>query len=371
MKSSEKRKVLLLSDPNSVHTQRWALGLALRGFEIHIVGLGELTSDHAYLKHPDIYCYDLGVSPISSSDKDKLAYLKALPRLRSLVKSIQPHLVHAHYITSYGLLGALSGKKPLLLSVWGDDVLIFPKKSFIHRALVMFNLLKADYVFSTSKILTETTRFYSPHIAPIIPFGIDINKMKAMDANRSQVEVLIGTIKSLEDIYGIDYLLEAFALLKSMLPYHQLRLMIVGKGSKEKELKQFAERLGISRETTFVGGVPHTDVVKYQNMLDIYVALSRSESFGVAPLEAQACEKPVVVSDVGGLPEVIDHGVTGFVVPSGDVKSAAEALKKLVLHPDLRLQMGRAGRERVERLYNWDKNVDEMAEWYSKIIGPA
>jgi glycosyltransferase involved in cell wall biosynthesis len=94
--------------------------------------------------------------------------------------------------------------------------------------------------------------------------------------------------------------------------------------------------------------------------LDIYVALSRQESFGVAVIEAGAAGRPVVVSNVGGLPEVVRDGETGFIVPPNDPDAAADALERLVRDQLLRRQMGEAGAQHVAKNYSWDASVQTM-----------
>ena len=91
---------------------------------------------------------------------------------------------------------------------------------------------------------------------------------------------------------------------------------------------------------------------------------SDSESFGVAAVEASACGKPVVASEVGGLPEVVEHGVTGFLVPPRDPVKTADAIERLILDRSLRDRMGLAGRLRVEKLFRWDNCVDQMISIY-------
>lgn len=102
-------------------------------------------------------------------------------------------------------------------------------------------------------------------------------------------------------------------------------------------------------------------------MLTVSVSVSDSESFGVAVIEASACAKPVVVSNVGGLPEVVEDGVTGIIVPPRDPEATAEAIENLILSQDLRTKMGTEGRKRVGRLFDWDKNVKQMAKIYQAI----
>ena len=151
------------------------------------------------------------------------------------------------------------------------------------------------------------------------------------------------------------------------------RLLIVGDGPQRDELLQLAAQLGIAERTRFVGAVAHTDVPHWLHQLDIYAAPSRldSESFGVAVIEAGACGLPVVVSDAGGLPEVVVAGETGLVVPRDDVPALQAALKHLMLDPELRQRFGRQGRAHVEREYEWGQCVDLMERCYADTIAAS
>ena len=99
-----------------------------------------------------------------------------------------------------------------------------------------------------------------------------------------------------------------------------------------------------------------------------YVALSTHESFGVAVIEASACEIRVVVSNVGSLPEVVEDGVSGTIVSSENPEEAAIAIEKYIFDENLRKKTGKSGRERVEKLYNWKVNVSDMINIYTEII---
>jgi L-malate glycosyltransferase len=142
----------------------------------------------------------------------------------------------------------------------------------------------------------------------------------------------------------------------------ECRLLVVGDGPQRTALEALADELGIASRCEFVGAVAHADVPAWLNRFDVYAAPSRldSESFGVAVIEAGACALPVVVSDVGGLPEVVRDGETGLIVPRDDVPALQAALKRLVLDRALRERLGRGGRSHVEREYEWGHCVDLM-----------
>ena len=368
-----KIKVLLLADANSPHTQKWARSLADNGVNVIIFSLG-IYNNEFYKDYPGIAVHSLnfGSGFVSRTNRDisKLKYLMSLPRLNQIIRSCKPDIVHAHYATSYGLLGALSGFHPYILSVWGSDIYIFPRRSIFHKQLVTFNLSKADRILATSYALSKETYKYTNKIIDIIPFGIDLNYFKpAMsDGLFAQKDVVIGVVKSLKKIYGIEYLIKAFAILKSRHKSLPLKLLIVGGGSYEQHLKKMVESLNIANDTLFTGTVTYDDIPKYQNMLSVSVTVSLSESFGVTVLEASACAKPVVVSNVGGLPEVVEDEVTGFIVEPENPKQTADAIEKIVLNKELQDRMGKAGRRRVRRLYNWDDNVKQMVKFYNDTL---
>jgi glycosyltransferase involved in cell wall biosynthesis len=365
-------KLLLLADPNSVHTIKWAKSLADNDIEIVIFGLGDFTVDD-YKGINNIRVKTLNQTiDVEDGKWHKIKYLYALPIIKKIIREFKPDIVHAHYATSYGLLGALSGLSPFVLSVWGSDVFDFPHKSFLHKSILKFNLKKADKILSTSQVMAKETKIYTNKEIEVTPFGIDMEQFKTMKIESlfAENDIVIGTVKSLQEKYGIEYLIKAFKILSDKYVNLPLKLLIVGSGELEKNLKKLAEDLSIQDKTIFTGKVPFIDVPKYHNMLSVSVSVSvsNSESFGVAIIEASACAKPVVVSNVGGLPEVVEDGVTGIIVPPRNPKITAKAIEKLILDQNLRTQMGTAGRERVRRLYNWKDNVKQMMKVYNEVL---
>jgi len=370
----EQLKILLLSNPDSSHTLKWARSLALSGQEIVVFGLNKYAYEtYATFKNIKVVSIDLDTSTTYSDEgnKRKLVYLKALPLLKQVIKAFSPDIVHAHYATSYGLLGALCGFRPYLLSVWGSDVFSFPNLSFLHRWLVRFNLSRADKVLSTSHVMALETNKYTAKPIEVTPFGIDLSvfKPETVVSPFAPEDIVIGTIKTLEEKYGIEYLIRAFHQVRCRHPELPLKLLIVGGGSLEQNLKTLTRELKLDDCTTFTGRVPFDDIQKYHNMLSVSVFVSVcSESFGVAVLESSGCEKPVIVSNIGGLPEVVEDNITGIVVPPRDVVATANAIERLVLDVELRSLMGRAGRARVQRLYDWNANVTQMINIYETIL---
>ena len=303
-----------------------------------------------------------------ASDRNKLQYIKKIKRVKELVNEIKPDILHAHYATSYGLLGALADYHPYIISAWGSDVYDFPIKSPVHKMMLKYNLKKADYIFSTSNVMKEETQKYTNKNIEVTPFGVDINRFVPRRTEKD--EVVIGTIKTLEEKYGIQYLVKAFAQLKDRNPDMNLKLRIGGKGSQEDYLKGLCRDLKIYNDVTFLGFVNPDDVVKEFQNFDIAVFPSTldSESFGVAAVEAESCGTPIVVSEVGGLMESTKPGITSLVAKKASVDDLSDKIDMLVKDKELRLKMGAAARKFVEDNYSLDNNFAYVDKLYKEIV---
>jgi glycosyltransferase involved in cell wall biosynthesis len=367
------KKILFLADANSPHTIRWAKAIMNSGYRIGIFCFFKIDSSF-YSDFKEIKLYSLNISRnLQSTSEDnfsKLIYLKAVREVKRILKDFKPDIVHAHYASSYGLIGAMSGFHPYIISMWGSDVFGFPNHSFLHKRILMFNLSKADKLLSTSiKMKTEAEKYTKKEIL-VTPFGIDVNKFKAKVVNTifEKDDIVIGTIKTLEKIYGIEYLIKAFKIVKTKSPESKIKLLLVGEGTQRKNLEDLATELNLYSDIVFIGYVNSDEVENYHNMLDIYVAVSLQESFGVAVLEASACGNPVIVSNVGGLPEVVDDGKTGIIVEKENPYQLANAIIELITNPNLRIEMGINGRKKVLNEYNWINSVKLMLLIYNQLL---
>ena len=238
----------------------------------------------------------------SVSVLQKLSYLKVIKQLKKINREFNPDIIHAHYATSYGLLGTFLNHKSFLISVWGTDVYSFPKQSWLKKQILKYNLRKAKAIFSTSPDMAKETALYTKKQIHVVAFGIDIEKFKPIEKEESS-RITIGIIKTLEDVYGVNFLIDAFAIIEKKKKY-DVELLIVGKGNKMPILQNQVKALGL-KHVKFVGQIRHELVPEYFSKMDIVVIPSLQESFGVAAVEASACQKPIVVSNVGGLPDVV------------------------------------------------------------------
>jgi glycosyltransferase involved in cell wall biosynthesis len=185
-------------------------------------------------------------------------------------------------------------------------------------------------------------------------------------------------MKRLEEWYGIEYLIRALRVLidcfgEESIGNRKLKdvveLIVIGEGAHAQSLQRLAKDLAICDWVRFMGAIPHSQVPARLNQLDIFcVPTIVNESFGVGAVEAAACGLPVIASRVGGLPEVVRDGETGYLVPARDPSSLAECIHVLLVDSELRARMGAAGRRLVEREYDWAENVDRMEALYHQVV---
>ena len=368
-------KILLLSDANSSHTMKWAFSLQKHGINILLFSLFKPNQDvsQQYL--------DCGITVVDANLQDKIKYLrrpnlskfnyiKSFRLLKKTIATFQPDILHAHYASSYGVLGYLSKFKPWLLSVWGSDIYDFPKKNWWNKWFLNKVLNSAQTVCSTSQAMAnEIIEHFDRSQIEVIPFGVDPDIFTP--TKEKDQPFTVGTIKSIEKHNNIDCFLDAVKIVIYDYKFSNLQFLIVGGGSQLEKMKQKAKALNIYKNVTFSGFIPHESIVEYYQQLSIFISVSTRESFGVSVLEAAACGVPAITSNVGGLPEVNQHNHTGWIIPPSQPQVLADTIKKLYNDDHLRTQLGNNARSRVTQKFNWKSNVQKMIHIYDSAVSDS
>lgn len=361
-------RVLLLAAGSDIHSVRWANQLAEHGNEVHLCYVANQKPAMDKFNNK-IYLHELKIpAPYGY-------YLNSL-QLKRIISKIKPDILNAHYSSGYGTLGRLSGFSPYLLSVYGSDVYDFPYKSTTNMKIIRKNLLAADCIASTSNAMAKQTIKlinYPLENIYITPFGVDIDKFKKINVEKNKDEFVIGSIKKLSPKYGMKYgILAVHHLIKHLIKENNIKIKyyIYGEGEEKEELIQLVKECELEDVVEFKGRIPNSEVPIALNELDLFLGNSilDSESFGVAIVEAMACEVPVIVTDVDGFKEVVDQGNSGVMVPRRDFKLMAEEVYSLIQKPNQRVEIGVKQRKRVVENYNWVENVKSMERIYKKII---
>ncbi len=362
-------KILILGNANSSHVCKWANSLVSEtggSQDVTVFGLSAYDGSRC--------TYDPRVRLITprrngrGSGSWRLLKVSRILQARRTVRRWMPDIVHAHYATSYGLLGVLARGRRLIVSSWGSDVMEFPRKSCLHRLMLRLVYRRADVLTATGNVLREAMSGYTTKDVKTIAFGIDLDRFRPGEpAGADATEcITIGTARWLEPVYGADILIRAFAIAHRAQPELNVRLLVGGDGSQAASLRRLCSDLGVLPLVEFCGFVPPDRMPECYRRMTIYATLSRREGFGVSALEAAACGLPVIATAVGGLTEVVKPEYTGLLVAPDSPDEAASAIVKLARRADLRREFGKNGREWVEQHFDWRENVRTMAALYCR-----
>ncbi|MGI6587878.1 MAG: glycosyltransferase [Peptococcia bacterium] len=365
----ENKRVLFLSAANDIHTVRWVNALAKEGIEVHLA----FCSDHS----PKVDKIDEKIYLHPLKVKSPFGYYLNQGALKKICHSIKPALINAHYASGYGTLMRLCNYRPALLSIWGSDVYEFPYRNKYNMRLINKNIRYADQISSTSNIMAEQIKRISEcydNQITIVPFGVDLSLFKRNKpySSKHNGKIRIGIVKRLKPNYGIDLLIRAFAIVidgyKQIDNIYDISLDIYGDGPQQEDLLKLINKLKLVNHVRLLGDIPNIKVPEVLETLDLYVLASYSESFGVSAVEAMAMGVPIVATDAEGFREVLDNGKYGIIVPRGNVESLAKAILELIGNNKLRDYYSKISRTRVEKLYNWQDNVNSMIKLYSYTV---
>lgn len=351
------KKIAVLAPANSIHTKRW------------IDALSEFYEITLFSIHPVIY--DFNIKNIVVAQRSVWGLMKISVLLAWFNRSNHPIAIHAHYASSYGLILRFARHRKKILSVWGSDVYEFPEKSIFHQFLIRWNLKNADVLTSTSHVMAKQTSKYTGKPIHVVPFGVDTNALvrrETQSDSEHNKKFIVGTVKTLSEKYGIDILIKSIAHLKKLNVeiFNKIECRIYGLGPDLEKLRSLALSLDIAEKVRFCGFVDQINLAKALNELDVFLALSRwdSESFGVSVIEAQACGLPVIVTNVGGLMEVVENNKTGLIVSRNDYEGASKAIISLCTDEGLASRLASEGRKSVENKYDFTDNVQKMMHLY-------
>jgi len=289
-------RIVYVGAHQSVHTRRWVSFFAQRGHDVHLLscGMSADVRDEPYTVH------DLG-GPVPT----KMGYLGRIPQARSLIRSLRPDIVHAHYATGYGAIGTAAGIRPTIVTAHGDDVLLAPRNP-AKRAVVRSVLRRADLVTVPSEQMRDAVLRLQGGAgrAPLVfQYGVDTGRLarigdsvRSVTAARSGRPLRIVSARPLMALYRIDLLVHALEVL------HRrgvaVECDILGDGPDRARLVDISRAAGLTSTVRFRGVVRPHAVADVLANADVAVSLSSSDGASIAVLEAMAVGLVTVLSDI-------------------------------------------------------------------------
>jgi glycosyltransferase involved in cell wall biosynthesis len=315
-----------------------ALLLGSKGHTVHIASLREIEA----LPVGEGAFKDAGVEIVRLNKKDGFCYRTAR-RLMVYTRDQQFDVVHTHnpLVHHYGALAAWHSHHAVLVNtVHGVDTLRMPAWA---RAIFYGSCLGTDHIACVSRAVQEKVQRYAAAAGgrvSVIPNGIDLTPFLAVGPKPRSHTITFGTVGRFAPVKDQMTLLRAFAAVRG--EDQDVRLRLLGEGELESKLKQFSREAGLGDVIEFHR--PTQNVAGFLEGLDVFVLSSRSEGLPLSLLEAMAAGRPVVATQVGGIPEVVEPAACGWLCPPGDPAALAATLLRATKDVELPAvgQRGRA-----------------------------
>lgn len=286
-----------------------------------------------------------------------------------LLKHRSIHVMHAHEFAMnvYGsFLSSVTGI-PIVATVHGKNYFWVKWRRRLAYRFVARQSVMVGVSEDLKQFLTQRAAIH-PDKVRIVHNGVDLYRYAESDRPntiRKELEIndnqpVIGTVGNLYAVKGQTYLLRACVVVARAFP--DFMLLVAGRGDQLGALEEEARGLGILRNVRFLGF--REDIPCLLQAMDVFVLPSFSEGLPLSILEAMALGKPVVASNVGGIPEVVKDGMTGYLVPPKDPEALAEKILLLLHHPQLAADLGRSGRKRVQEAFSLEQMIQEYQSLY-------
>ena len=303
----------------------------------------------------------------------KLFSCSMAPSFPLWVRKFDADLIHVHVPNPLAELSALIADRDIpVVAHFHSDVVRQRNLLRLYGPFLDAFYRRANCIIVPTPRHIEVSRFVSKYRKKccIVPFGVPVSRFELDETGRKKVDELRDGLPSvlcvgrLVTYKGVEFLIRALESTKA-------RLWIVGTGPLEGALRNLAQEKGIANRVEFLGQVSDQDLVAYYHACDVFVlpSITNAEMFGVVQLEAMACRKPVISTNLPtGVPWVNQHGKTGYVVPPGNAEELAKRIEHLISNPQLREEMGEAGRLRVEQHFTSTKMAEAMLQVYQEML---
>jgi len=347
----------LLGDANSVHLRRWALAMQDRGFRVSVVTARPQPMVGVVQR----------VLPAVQRSSDWLFRVGAM---RRALAELSPDLVHAHYVTSYGFLGARCARRPLVMTAWGSDLLVTPRRHAALRWLTGWTLRQADLITGDSLDLVTAAEAYGlRRPAALVHWGADLERFAPVAwAARAPFEMV--SLRAWEANYRIPVIMGAVARLHRESPDRPIRLHLLGGGPDEAALRARADALGLGEVAIFHGRLDDAGMAEVLARCKVSVSVPASDATSVSVLESMAAGVPVVASDLPANRQWLDFEPR-LRVPVDDEQALAAALRLLRDDDALARRVSEAQVERMRREGGREAQMDSMVALYRQLLAAS
>jgi N-acetyl-alpha-D-glucosaminyl L-malate synthase BshA len=353
-----------------------AMALAEGGDEVHVISYA--LPSRLTLCTPRIFFHEVVTPRYPLFDQYPPYSLALTTKMVEVARHQHLDVLHVHYAVPNAVSAVLAREilaplpLPVVTTLHGTDVtLVGADPNYLETT--RWGITQSDAVTAVSESLRQTTveQLGIQNDIRVIPNFIDpvrYEQARGGPGARRWAEPgerLLVHISNFRPVKRVIDVVETFRRVYRQIP--SARLLMVGDGPERGRVEQHCRENGLCHAITFVGSLPLIEEVLVG--ADLFLLPSESVSSGLAALEAMSCEVPVIASQAGGLPEVVEHGRSGYLCPVGDVDGMAEAALRLLGDEPMRRAFGEAGRRRAVEVFGQDAVVAQYREIYERVSG--
>lgn len=347
--------------------------LAERGHKIHFISYAMPIRLDGFIGNIVYHEVEISTYPLF----DFPLYTPALAsKIVEVARFEKLDILHAHYAIPHAISAYLAkqilgdNSLKIVTTLHGTDItLVGLEPSYLPA--MKFSIEQSDGVTAVSRFLKEKTitNYNINKDIEVIPNFVDTAKYRRVDASaiRKSIapngEKILIHISNFRVVKRVQDVIRIFQLVRKKLPS---KLVLVGDGPDRSNCEQICRELKICDDVEFLG--KQAEIIPLLSASDLFLIPSQSESFGLSALEAMACEVPVIASSVGGLPELIVHGETGYIAEIGDIERMAKYAVELLTNITRYRLFSAASRKRAVETFNVTNVIDRYERYYEKVL---
>ena len=350
-------KILLLANSSSFHTERFTAELRRQGCNVLFASLERGHPLHFHLKRRGPHHY--------------FHYLMAPPEIRQLINRFRPDVVNSHFASDYGVvtcLATIGTRVPVVLNIWGSDILVLPRKSFLHKIKTTLALKAADCVIGDSQYLVSAAEELTPlQSKRVIPWGIEkrfLSHHKQSYAFQNPLRIMVP--RSQEKLYDNLFIVQSLA---SLLCEGRIEITFTNFGSLAEDFRRQAQVL-TSRGLRFYDKMPREAFLPFMANHDVYLSASTMDSSPASLIEAMALGLLPIAADIPGVREWLSSE-SGYLFKQHDHEGLKALMIRLFQEQDQNQQIRKKNLARVKQKAVFEENVAEELAIMERLAGGA
>ncbi|HYG51161.1 MAG TPA: glycosyltransferase [Flavobacteriales bacterium] len=354
-------RICLLADSSSIHTVRWCRHFTSVGYHIEVISFKNVSIE-------GIKVHYLDVGPIDVAGGN-WRVLMHIGKAKKLVKQINPDVLHAHYATSYGIVGALVKFKPYIVTALGSDVLISARRSKIYRALVKFVFRRASHVTAMAPHMQKVMEEMGVPASKIsvVMFGIDPAVFNRNGRNVSKDKFIITSTRNFEPVYNHQLLFDALVLVKDKIK--NLHVNMIGQGTQREFFQNFVRGNDLGDKIHFLGKVTQQEIAVTLRQTHLFITVALSDGNCISLNEAMACGTFSIAGDIEATRQWITEGENGFLVPLDKPAYLAEKIMHVYGNYDALIGKATAVNDTlIAQKAVWSVNMQQMDNIYKNLV---